>query len=52
MFTVTLTDVMRKVGEQIMTDALVGATVELIGWTLAMVDPVVKSIPSQIATGA
>jgi hypothetical protein len=50
-FMVTLTVAMPKVGEQMTTDALIGATVELIGWTLA-VDPTRKSMPSQIATGA
>ena len=48
---VTLTVAMLKVGEQMTTEALIGATVELIGWTLAVVDPAGKSIPSQIAAG-
>ena len=51
-FTVTLTVATPKVGEQMTTDALIGAILELRGWTLAVVDPAGKSIPSQIATGA
>ena len=50
-FTVALTVVMLKVGEQMTTDALIGATVESIGWALAVADPAGKSIPSQIAAG-
>ena len=50
--TVTLMVATPIVGEQMTTDALIGATVELIGWTVAVVDPAEKSIPSQIAIGA
>jgi hypothetical protein len=50
--TVTLTVATPKVGEHTTTEAFKGASVELIGWMVAVADPAEKSIPSQIAIGA